>query len=256
MASLAETVGATLRQRLASIVEFLALLYTTSKAIVKLRFQGFRVIGHIIVNQLRFTGVHAIGPVSVASLAIGGLVMIQGSTYVPADYVLRVTTAILVKEVVPLLTALILIGRSGTAISIEIGNMKLNEEIAAIKKMGIPIEHLVFAPRLIGMVVSFLALVIYADFSALVGGFYLARWANVTPISFRLDELLAGVQMSDFFSASFKVLLFGVVIAVTSIQYGLRVRRSVREVPIVTTTAVVRSMIACLILNTFISTFW
>jgi phospholipid/cholesterol/gamma-HCH transport system permease protein len=247
--------GATVRERVGNIVELLAIFYRTLAAIALLRFRGFSVVGRVLLNQIRFTGVHALGPVSIASLAIGGLVLMQAATYLPADYIVRVSIVILVKEIVPLLTALILIGRSGTAISIEIGNMKLNEELAVILKMGVPIEHFVFAPRLLGMLVSFLALTVYADVAAVVGGYYLARAAAVVPIQFSLNELVSGVLMEDAAIAAVKVVVFAAVIALTSIQYGLRVRRSVREVPIVTTTAVVRSMIACLILNTFISVY-
>lgn len=220
------------------------------------RFRGFRVVGRVLLNQVRFTGVHALGPVCIASLAIGCLVMIEASIYLPADYVVRVTTAIVLKEIVPLLTALILIARSGTAITIEIGNMKLGEELAAILKQGIPLEHLVYAPRLVGMVVSFGGLVVFANLAALVGGYYLARAANVAPVAFSLDELLAGASVGDFAMSLAKALLFGAIIAVTSIQGALGVQRSVREIPIATTQSVVRSMIACLLLNTFISAYW
>ncbi|HVY61444.1 MAG TPA: ABC transporter permease [Planctomycetota bacterium] len=251
----ATTLGRTVNERLANIVEFLGLFYSTLLAMFRLRLRGFSVVGRILLNQIRFTGVHAIGPVVVASLAIGGLVIMQAAAYLPADYVVSVSSAVLVKELVPVLTALILIGRSGTAIAIEIGNMKLNEELAAILKQGIPIEHMVFLPRLLGMVLSFLGLAIFANLAAVFGGYFLARAAGVVPITFNLQELVAGVQVEHFTAACIKVCVFGVVIALTSIQFGLRVKRSVREVPIVTTNAVVRSMIACLLLNVFISVY-
>jgi len=249
------SLGSVVTERLVNLIEALALLYRTFHAMTRLRFRGFAVVGRVLLNQVRFTGVHALGPVSVAALAIGGLVLMQLVTYLPADVGVPIATVILVKEVVPLLTALILIGRSGTAISIEIGNMKLNEELAAIMKMGVPIEHFVFAPRLLGMLFSFLALAVYANVAAVVGGYFLARAASVAPITFSLYDLLQGVTVDDALVAILKVVVFSLVIAITSIQYGLRVRRSVREIPIVTTTAVVRSMIACLILNTFISVY-
>lgn len=249
------TIGAYVNGIIRHYTELLSLLYATLYAMARLRFRGFSVVGRVLINQVRFTGVHAIGPVSIASLAIGALVIMQAATYLPSDLTIKLSIVILVKEVVPLLTALILIGRSGTAISIEIGNMKLNEELAAILKMGVPIEHFVFGPRLVGMVLSFLSLVVYASTAAVVGGYYIAKKAAVAPITFSIQELVAGMTISDAGVAILKVLVFSTIIAITSIQYGLKVRRSVREVPIVTTTAVVRSMIACLIINTFISVY-
>lgn len=251
----AAAIGRRANEFLANLAQFLALFYATVMAVLRLRFKGGKVVFRVLLNQVRFTGAHALVPVSIASLAIGGLVIMQASTYLPADIVVGVVPPIILREIVPLLTALILIGRSGTAIAIEIANMKLNEELAAIMKMGIPIEHFVFFPRLAGMVVSFIVLVIYADIAALFGGFYLARLTGVTPIQFNFPELLNGIQAGDIGIAALKVVIFGIVIALTSIQYGLRVTQSVREVPIVTTTAVVRSMIACLLINTFVSVY-
>ena len=251
----ATTLGRSVNERISNIVEFLGIFYSTMLALLKLRTRGFSVVGRVLLNQIRFTGVHAIGPVMIASLAIGSLVIMQVANYLPADYVVKVISVSLIKEILPLLMALILIGRSGTAIAIEIGNMKLNEELAAILKMGIPIEHMVFMPRLLGMVISFLGLAVFGNLAAVFGGYYLARAARVVPITFSIDELVAGVRVGDFGVACLKVFIFGVVIALTSIQFGLRVKRSVREVPIVTTNAVVRSMIACLVLNSFISVY-
>jgi phospholipid/cholesterol/gamma-HCH transport system permease protein len=248
-------IGTWVREFLTNLTEFLAIFYATVFAVLKLRFRGARVVGRVLMNQIRFTGVHALGPITIASLAIGSLVIIQAATFLPSDYIISVSTTILIKEIIPLLTALILIARSGTAIAIEISNMKLNEELAAILKMGIPVEHFVFAPRLLGMLISFVGLVIYADFAAIIGGFWLARAADVTPITFTITEFLAGVQIDHFFQQMLKVIVFGVVIALTSIQYALRVKWSVREVPIITTTAVVRSIIACLLITVFISVY-
>jgi phospholipid/cholesterol/gamma-HCH transport system permease protein len=256
MANPITTIGASVREWFSNIVEFLGIFYATVFAALKMRTRGARVVGRVLLNQIRFTGVHALVPVMIASLAIGGLVIMQAANFLEGFVnVPRVACAILVKEIIPLLTALILIGRSGTAIAIEIGNMKLNEELAAILKMGIPIEHLVFLPRLLGMVLSFGGLAVFANIAAILGGYYLAKFVGVVPITFNLIELVNGVQVGDVVSAALKVFIFGVIIALTSIQYGLRVKRSVREVPIVTTGAVVRSMIACLILNTFISAY-
>ncbi len=255
MANPVREIGRHANEFLGNIVQFLSLFYATVVTVPRLRTRGARVIWSVLVNQIRFTGVHALGPVTVASLAIGGLVIMQAAAYIPADYVIRVSMIVILREIVPLLTALILIGRSGTAIAIEIANMKLNEELASILKMGIPIEHFVFLPRVAGMVISCLGLVVYADVAAVLGGYALARSAGVTPITFNLIEMLNGVEVADFAIAALKVCIFGVIIALTGIQYGLRVRQSVREVPIVTTTAVVRAMIACLLVNTFVSVY-
>jgi phospholipid/cholesterol/gamma-HCH transport system permease protein len=215
------------------LVGLCALLYSTLRTTLALRGRGFRVVSGVIVNQIRFTGVHAFVPVTFASLAIGAMILIQGILFLPPDITVPISVMILVREVAPVLTALILIGRSGTAIAIELGNMKLNQELAALASMGIPVEHVVVFPRLAGMVVSFAALCVYSALAAVVGGYLAARAAT----------------------AMLKVVCFGFIVALTSVQHGFAVQQSVREIPIVTTRAVVRSMMLCIVINSFISIY-
>jgi len=122
----------------------------------------------------------------------------QVANYLPADYVVKVISVSLIKEILPLLMALILIGRSGTAIAIEIGNMKLNEELAAILKMGIPdrAHGLPPAPPRHGDLVPRAR-----HLREPRGGLRRLlprRAARVVPITFSIDELVAGVQVGDF----------------------------------------------------------
>jgi phospholipid/cholesterol/gamma-HCH transport system permease protein len=233
----------------------LGLLYGTIVTALVLRGRGLRVVSGVLVNQIRFTGVHAIVPVTFASLAIGAMILIQGILYLPADITVPISVMILVREVAPVLTALILIGRSGTAIAIEIGNMKLNNELDALTTMGIPLEHLVALPRVLGMVLSFFALMIYSAVAAVVGGFAVAKAAAVAPVTFSLAELVQSVTVGQMAIACVKVFCFGLIISLTSIQHGISVEFSVREVPIVTTRAVVRAMILCIVVNSLISVY-
>lgn len=259
VSTVVESPARSLGARAIGLVSYLAgmlgLLYATLATALALRGRGFRVVSGVIVNQIRFTGVHALGPVTFASLAIGAMILIQGILYLPPDITVPISVMILVREVAPALTALILIGRSGTAITIELGNMKLNQELAALESMGIPIEHLVVFPRLVGMVLSFLALCVYSALAAVVGGYFVARAAAVAPVTFTLGSLVEAVTVAELATALVKVACFGVVVALTSVQHGFAVKQSVREIPIVTTRAVVRSMMVCIVINSFISIY-
>lgn len=232
-----------------------ALLYGTLATAAIRRARGFRVVSSVLVNQVRFTGMNAFVPVTFASLAIGAMILIQGILYLPPDITVPISVMILVREVAPVLTALILIGRSGTAIAIELGNMKLNHELDALESMGIPLAHVVVLPRVLGMVVSFLALFVYAAIASVVGGYYVAYAASVAPVTFTVHDLIAAVTVGQVATATLKVVCFGLIIALTSVQHGLAVQFSVREIPIVTTRAVVRSMIVCIVVNSFIAIY-
>jgi phospholipid/cholesterol/gamma-HCH transport system permease protein len=231
------------------------LLYATLITALAMRRRGLRVWTQVFVNQVRFTGVNALWPVTFASLAIGAMILIQGILYLPPDITVPISVMILVREVAPVLTALILIGRSGTAIAIEIGNMKLNQELDALRSMGIPLEHVVALPRVLGMVVSFCALFVYSAIASVVGGYLVARAAAVAPVTFTLESLLAALTVGHFTIAMLKVLCFGLIVGLTSIEHGLSVQYSVREIPIVTTRAVVRSMLMCIVVNSFIAIY-
>jgi phospholipid/cholesterol/gamma-HCH transport system permease protein len=248
---------ATVGRRTTDVVRYLgesiALFARTMGLAISMRGHGFRVIRRILLMQLFFTGTQAVLPVTIASIAVGTLVVSQATEYLPGDYVVGVTAVVLVREVLPLLTAFLVIGRSGTAITIEVGSMKLGDELAALKMMGIPFEHFVLLPRLIGMIVSFQLLMAYAYVASLAGGYYVWFGISESAASFPLLDLLEGVDFKDLVLSVVKVTLFGIVVAVTSVQHGLMVEWSRRELPIYTSRSLVRSTLLCAIINTFVS---
>lgn len=233
--------------------EIVELFRRTMAATVGLRPGALRVVRRLTTLQLLYTGSHAVVPLTVASIAVGTLVISQAAEFLPGDYVDAVVAPILVREVVPVLTFFLLIARSGTAITIDIASMKLNDELAALRVMDIPMEHFIVLPRLIGMIGAFLMLQIYAYAASLVGGYY--AWAGITATmpSFPLLNLLAAVDFGDVGLSFLKVTLFGLVVSLTAVQHGLSVRQSRREIPIVTTQAVVRSLLLCFVINTAVS---
>lgn len=233
----------------------LALLtYGACKVPFVTRTRGARVVWEILVAQIRFTGAQGVSLSAFAALAIGTLVLIEAVTFIPdASLVPHVVALIAVKDITPLLTALVIIGRSGTAISVELANMKLGGEIDALVSMGLPLEHVVVLPRLIGAIVSFVGMVLVGHASALVGGFLVARM--VTRMPFTLSTLLQNVTFGDLGISFLKAVLLGTAISVICIREGLSVTVSAREVPQAATRAVVRSMSFCLVLNSFLSIY-
>ncbi len=248
---------ANLGRRSSDVVRYFAesaqLLVRTLVLAVTMRGHGFRVVRRVLTMQIFFTGAQAVLPVTIASIAVGTLVISQATEYLPGDYVVGVSAVILVREVLPLLTAFLVIGRSGTAMTIEIGSMRLNDELAALRMMGIPFEHFVLLPRLVGMVSAFVLLITYAYVAALAGGYYVWFAISESAASFPVVDLLEGVDFIDLVWSVVKVTLFGVVVAVTSVQHGLMVRHSRRELPIYTSRSLVRSTLLCAIINTAVS---
>ncbi len=230
------------------------LAYGAVKAPFVVRTHGARVVWEIVLAQVRFTGAQGTFLAAFAALAIGTLILIEAVTFIPdATAVPHIVALITVKDVVPLLTAMVIIGRSGTAISVELANMKLNREIDALVSMGLPLEHVVVLPRLLGAILSFTGMVIVGQAAGLVGGYFLA--AQVVRMPFTLMVLVQSVQLSYFAVAMFKSVLLGAAIAVICIREGFSVGVSAREVPQAATRAVVRAMSFSLVLNSFLSIY-
>jgi phospholipid/cholesterol/gamma-HCH transport system permease protein len=244
-----------------AVLEFFAffrdvcvLVYGALKSPFVVRTRGARVVWEILLAQVRFTGAQGAALAGLAAMAIGTLILIEAVTFIPnAEIVPHIVALITVKDVVPLLTALVIIGRSGTAISVELANMKLNREIDALVSMGLPLEHVVVLPRLVGAVLSFVGMVVVGQAAGLVGGFLLARLVIHMP--FTLPVLIQNVKLGDMAVAFMKCVLLGGAISAICIREGFSVTVSAREVPQAATRAVVRSMTFCLVLNSFLSIY-
>jgi len=255
MKALLATIGRPVVNVIVYMTDLLGLLYGALLAVSAMRTRGLRVVVRTSIAQIRYTGVQGLFPVVVATMAVGTLIQSQALEYLPAEYVIRVSVLIIVREATPILTALILILRSGTAISIEIAQMKLSHELDALSVMGIPFEHFVMVPRLVGMVVSFVALQTFAIASGVLLGYEVTRLVSAKGVTFPFVSLMHAMTVDDVMLSLVKACIFGAVIALTCVQHGLLVRYSRREIPIVTMQAVVRAMLACLLLNTLISVF-
>jgi phospholipid/cholesterol/gamma-HCH transport system permease protein len=247
-------IGAAVIEFLAFFRDLAALTYGAFKAPFVTRTRGARVVWEILLAQIRFTGAQGVSLAAFAALAIGTLILIEAVTFIPSDTtVSHIVAHIAVKDVVPLLTALVIIGRSGTAITVELANMKLNGEIDALVSMGLPLEHVVVLPRLLGTIASFVGMVIVGQASALVGGFLLARM--VIHVPFTLSTLIESVHADDLGVAFAKGILLGGAISVICIREGFSVKNSAREVPQAATRGVVRSMTFSLVINSFLSIY-
>ncbi|RUV83151.1 ABC transporter permease, partial [Mesorhizobium sp. M1A.F.Ca.IN.022.07.1.1] len=155
--------------------------------------RGHAVNPAAIFNQIDRMGVGAIPVVVLMSAIVGAIVAQQGAyqlSYFGADiFVVDLVGVLILRELGVLMTAIMLAGRSGSAITAEIGSMKMREEVDALKVIGLnPIGVLVF-PRLVALVIALPCLTIIANFAALGGGI-IAAWlySDIPPAAF-IDRL-------------------------------------------------------------------
>ncbi len=237
----------------------LLMVYTSIRATILDQAQGLRTIVRVIAAQIYFTGWQALPLITTLALATGGILILQGMGNLSmlgwTQMIGNFMVAVLVREAGPLLTALVVIARSGTAVASEIGSMRANREIEALESMGInPLSFIVF-PRVIGGVISVMCLAFYFIAIGIIGGFFLTKFLHNMTLSFYADSLMTAFTKDDVIIFLLKNSFSGMIIFVVCCYQGLSVKRSPHEVPQATTDAVVKSIIYVTVFNLAVTAF-
>lgn len=200
-----------------------------------------------LLSQIIFTGVDALPVVTLLALAIGVSITSQilalGQTLGNEHGVQVILTNVIGMELSPLLTAIVLIGRSGSAMTVDMGAMKLHGEVEGLVLLGINVNHFFVTPRILGAAVAQFTLAIYFAAIALFGGVLLDNLISSVQYTHQLERLAAVLQPEQLIVFALKNLLFGIVIAGTACFHGLRVRTSPTELPQQTQRAIVTSLV-------------
>lgn len=243
------------RRTIASFSETWALFGTLRDAVAADFAPGIaaRKLTHaIMMTQVMFTGVQALSLVSIIGLLIGASIIIQTNMMVPADGELigRVLVAVVLRELAPLITAIVVAGRSGTAIATELGNMKVNSEVLALSSLGVDPLRYVVLPRMVGCVVSVVALMIYFSIVSLSAAFGIGILSSGASLSSFQQGVSGSVMPYDLALFFLKGVGLGTIVGWLSCHFGLQVKSSPTEVPQMASRAVVMSLLGCVVYNT------
>lgn len=203
------------------------------------------VIGETI-RQVHATGAAAIPIVSVISFLMGIVLAYQGARQLEqfgANILMvdLVANSIL-RELGVLLAAIMVAGRSGSAFAAALGTMKLNEEVDALRVMGLNPNEVLIIPRLLGLVIALPLLTVFADAAGLLGGAFIgATVLDITAFAFT-ERLAVAVSVNDVLVGLSKAPVFAFLIAVTGTLRGMQVSGSAEELGRLTTVAVVQSI--------------
>ena len=201
------------------------------------RFVTHRKTGvRILTMQILFTGVDALSVIAIISLSMGAVIVIQGLSLLPqfgqGQLIYDILIIVITRELGPVLTALIVTARSGTAIATEIGNMVIAHEIEAYEVTGIdPIQHIA-VPRFIGVTVSTFLLNLYFNLFGLLGSFVVTQFFNPISPSEYFGGLLAALSVTDVGSSVVKSIVFGAITSIVATYHGFEVERSATEIPV------------------------
>ncbi len=215
--------------------------------------RGNRVVKDVLKKQILFTGYDALPIIGIIALSLGAVVIIQTVTALTKigaeDLIGKILIIVIMREFGPILTAIIVIGRSGTAIATEIGNMMVNNEIEAIEVMGLdPLKFIVF-PRIVGGMISVMALTVYFSLIGILGGFLVASFVLTIPFSKFFSIIFSNMNFLDVLILLIKSTVFGAIISTISVYHGFKIELSYTEVPQAVTRAVVSSLVFTFIFN-------
>lgn len=208
--------------------------------------QGFWAAFHVTMQQVYFTGLEAVPFLSLLALLLGSTVLVQSLPQLQGvgahGLIGKILVISIVRELGPIVAAMIVITRSGTAMAAEMATNRITGQVEALEAMGIDIFHYLVVPRVLGSVVALFCLVIYFDVIALIGGFLVASLRLTMPLGLYVEYILDSLAPLDLYITLCKGLLFGLVITLFSCYHGLRARRAPYEVPMVARSGVIQAM--------------
>lgn len=228
-------------------------LITLGVAVTQWR-AGTRVIQPLVLEQVHRAGVRLLPMISFLAVALGFVVIGQTVALLSrvnvTDLAGTVMVTVVVRELGPMITALIVLARVGTANVVELGTARAQGEVEALEALNIDPIHYLVIPRVAGVAVAVFALTIYLILIALGSGYLFIFLQDVPLMPGDYFRQLAGALVwQDFALLGLKALLFGFVIALTTSYQGLAQPLRLRDVPRASTNAVVASVAACVFID-------
>lgn len=213
-----------------------------------------------VVNQLDHMGVRALPIIVLMSFLIGAIIAQQGAfqlRYFGAEvFVVDLVGILQLREIGVLLTAIMIAGRSGSAITAEIGSMKMREEIDALKVIGLnPIGVLVF-PRLVALTIALPLLTIIANFAALFGAAVVAYAYSGITFEVFLSRLHEAVDYSTLATGMIKAPFMALIIGIIAAVEGMKVGGSAESLGRHVTASVVKSIFVVILVDGLFAMFY
>ncbi len=251
--TLAGTIGRQTIRRVDHLLDLVAFTVRIGRFFFSRRLAGGNLVRGIVIEQIYFTAVQALFVIIPIALLLGTGMILQFSA-LSAQYDLgKITVLLIVREFGPLVTALVVILRSATAVTIETGYMTVLNEIEAIEMAGIDPNHIISFPRLIGITSAILCLFLVFDLVAIVGGYAVVWTTTDIPLGNFMVQIGKAVSGMDIVVSALKGICFGIAITVTCLYRGFAVGRQITGLPVATSKAAVECLFYCIVINIIIS---
>jgi phospholipid/cholesterol/gamma-HCH transport system permease protein len=220
--------------------------------------KGFRWSG--IAYFIDVVGFKAIPIISLISLLIGAVLAYQGvkqlERFGASSYAVDFLAVSLLREISVLLTSIVVAGRSGSAFTAQIGTMSLNQEIDAIRMMGLNPFHVLVIPRVFALLISLPLLVLLSIAMGGMGGMIVIRGTVGIPYGEFWSLFQGAVYKTTFWTGMSKAPLFALIIGIIGCYRGMQVKGSAESVGLMTTRSVVESIFMVIICDAIMSIFF
>jgi len=235
------------------VLNLFAFTHLIFKLLIKRPRAGRALLRRFTLEQIYFTGFQALHIIVPIALIIGSMLIVQ-YTRVSAQYDLgKMMVFLLVREIGPIVTALIVILRTATAVTIEVSYMHVLHEIETIEMTGLDPLRIICIPRLIGITAAILCLFVVFDLVSIMGGYAIVWAVTYIPMGNFLGQIAKAFTATDIFVGIIKAISFGITITVTCLYHGFKTKKRITNIPSSTSTAAMECFLYCLIVNVIIS---
>jgi len=236
---------------------FLSFVGESTLVLLRLLVNPSRIRWQPFFYNLKAGGLQAIPIVGLLSFLMGVVIAFQaavglrpfGASILIVDFV----GIAMLREIVPLITAIIVAGRSGSAYTAQIGTMKVTEEVNALRTMGISPLELLIAPKVLALIVAVPLLTAFADVTGVFGGMVIASTQLDVNFNAFLDRFTSVIYPIDYLIGVGKAPVFAVIIAMIGCYQGLCVGGSAESVGRHTTISVVQSIFLVIVFDALFS---
>lgn len=228
------------------LIELVVLLGRVALALLEsLRYPSRMPWKEISANVYR-TGAQALGITALVGFLIGIVLSYLSSqqlkTYGAGIFIVNLLGISVIRELGPVLAAILVAGRSGSAMTAQIGVMRVTDEIDAMAVMGIPSIRRLVLPRIVALAISMPLIVLWTNAIALIGGMVAARYELDISLSYFITELPDAVPLANLWLGLSKGVVFGMLIALLACHFGLRVEPNTESLGEGTTSSVVAAI--------------
>ena len=232
---------------------FLAFIGEVASTVATSLLHPRRIRWRQIAHELQQAGVNALPIVGLLAFLLGVVIAYQGGTvlrsYGANIFIVDIVGLAMVRELAPLITAIIVAGRTGSAYTAQIGTMLVTEEVDALRSIGIAPQELLVLPKMIALTIALPLLTVYADVMGLVGGIVMSQsLLGISATNF-IDRLADAVSVRSFLSGLGKAPVFAVFIALVGCFQGFQTTGSAEGVGRQTTISVVQSIFLVIVID-------